>query len=430
MDTLCIAGGKVLRPDMTVEMGDVLVDRDTGEILAVGDVEAGETTLDATGGVVIPGLVNAHTHAAMTLLRGYADDKPLEAWLREDVWPIEAELTSEDVRVGTELALCEMIRSGTTAFCDMYFHERAVADAVATAGVRALLGRGVITAGTDDDAAIADLDQGLAFAREYDGYAGGRVRTACMPHSLTTVDEPHLTEYIAAAREDALPVHYHANETLGEVEPIVDERGERPLTYADERGMVGPKDFLAHGVHLNDEEIALLAARGTGVVHCPASNAKLASGMAPVRELLEAGVPVGIGTDGAASNNDLDLFDEVRDAAMIGKLAANNASAVDAPTALGMATRGSAELLGFDSGRIEPGANADLAVLDFAASHLTPVHDPVSHLVYAARGSDVRHTVCDGEVLMRDRELLTLAEERVRADAQERATALVERAES
>ncbi|MFB6142522.1 MAG: amidohydrolase [Halorientalis sp.] len=430
MTTLEISGGRVLGPGMSVAAADVLVDVDAGEILEVGDLAGtGDERLDATGGLVMPGLVNAHTHAAMTLLRGYADDKPLDAWLREDVWPVEAELTAADVRAGTDLGILEMIRAGTTCFGDMYFHMDEVVDAVADAGLRARLGYGAITVGKDQAAAREEMEQGLAFAREYDGAADGRVATAFTPHSLTTVGEDYLREFVPEAREAGVPVHYHANETTDEVAPILDEHGQRPIEYADDLGMVTERDFLAHGVHLDGREVDLLAERGTAVVHCPASNMKLASGMAPVQRLLDAGVPVGLGTDGAASNNDLSLFDEMRDAAMVGKLAADDAAAVDAPSVVEMATRGSAAALGVDAGRIEPGAAADLAVVDLSAPHLTPVHDPVSHLAYAASAGDVRHTVCDGQVLMRDREVLTMDAERVRRTASERAAALVDRAE-
>ncbi|WP_415379687.1 amidohydrolase [Halosimplex sp. TS25] len=432
MSELLVAGGQVLRPDLSVERADVLVDRDSGEITTVDDpgvLEADET-LDASDGLVVPGLVNAHTHVAMTLLRGYADDKPLDAWLQEDVWPVEAELTGDDVEVGAELGLIEMIKSGTTALSDMYFHVDRIADAVERAGVRAVLGHTAVTVGKDDEAARADLQQSLDVARELDGAADGRIATTFQPHSLTTVGEEYLREFVPKARDADLAIHFHANETENEVDPIVDEHGVRPLEYADELGLLTEDTYVAHGVHVDETEIELLAERGTGVAHCPASNMKLASGMAPVQRLRDAGVTVGIGTDGAASNNDLDAFDEVRDAAMIGKLAAEDASAVPAEAVVEMVTRGSADLLGFDSGRIEAGTNADLAVIDLDAPHLTPAHDLVSHLAYAVRGSDVRHTVCDGEVLMRDREVLTLDEGAVRKRAAERAEALVDRAES
>ncbi|WP_435075119.1 amidohydrolase [Halorubrum sp. HHNYT27] len=434
MNTLRVTGGRVLRPDGSVTESDVTVDRETGTILAVGEETAGgepsesaAETLDATGSLVIPGLVNAHTHAAMTLLRGYADDKPLDAWLREDIWPAEAELTDDDIEAGAALGALEMIRSGTTAFADMYFAMDRVADVVDRAGLRARLGHGVVTIGKDAADARADIEESLAVARDLDGAADGRVRTAFMPHSLTTVGEEYLREGVAEAREAGVPVHLHANETTDEVDPIVDERGERPIAYAADLDALGPEDFFAHGVHLDDAEIECLAEAGTAIVHCPASNMKLASGMAPVQRLRDAGVTVALGTDGAASNNDLDVFDEMRDAAMIGKLAADDAAAVPAEAVVEMATAAGADALNLPGGRIEPGAAADLAVVGLDAPHLTPLHDPVSHLAYAARGSDVRHTVCDGEVLMRDREVLTLDADAVRERAATAAADLVDR---
>jgi 5-methylthioadenosine/S-adenosylhomocysteine deaminase len=431
MTTLCVAGGRVLRPDGSVEEADVLVDRREGTIIDVGTdlTHRADETLDATGSVVMPGLVNAHTHAAMTLLRGYADDKPLDAWLREDIWPAEAALEPADVRAGTDLALLEMIRSGTTAFGDMYFHVGEVVDAVDEAGLRARVGHGIVTVGKDVETAHDDIEEGLDVARAYDGAADGRVKTAVMPHSLTTVSDQAFAECVAAAEEIGVPLHLHANETRDEVEPIVGEYQKDPLAYADDLGVLGGKTFLAHGVHVSDEEIDLLAEHDSKIVHCPASNMKLASGMAPVQRYLDSGVTVALGTDGAASNNDLDLFDEMRDAAMVGKLAADRADAVAAPAVVEMATQGGADALGLPGGRIEPGEAADLAVVSLDAPHLTPVHDVVSHLVYAARGSDVRHTVCDGQVLMRDREVLTLDVERVKRDARDRAARLAERAD-
>ena len=430
MSTLQIAGGRVLFPDMTVREADVLADREHGRILETGDTAGGDETLDADGCLVVPGLVNAHCHAAMTLLRGYADDKPLDAWLREDIWPVEAALEPEDVVAGTRLGAVELLKNGVTALGDMYFEVPAVAEALAEAGLRARVGHGIVTVGKDEAEARADFEEGLSVARELDGAAGGRIRSALMPHSLTTVDADLLEEYALRAREAGVPLHYHANETRDEVAPIVEEHGVRPLEYADDLGVLEAGDFIAHGVHVDGTEIELLAERGVGVAHCPASNMKLASGIAPVQAMLEAGVPVGIGTDGAASNNDLDVFDELRDAAMVGKLKTDDAAAVAAPDIVRAATEGGAEVLGFDSGRIEAGALADLAVVDLDKPHLTPAHDLVSHLAYAVRGSDVRHTVVGGETVVRDRELLTLDEATVTRDAERRAKALVERAGS
>lgn len=430
MHTLCVTGGQVLQPDHRVTRADVVIDQETGRITAIDPPEEcpdADEKLDATGGLVIPGLVNAHSHAAMTLLRGYADDKPLDAWLQEDIWPIEAALEPADIRAGVELALLEMIRSGTTAFGDMYFEVDQLVDAVAEAGLRARVGHGAVTVGRDDETAAADIEESLAVAREFDGAADGRIQTAVMPHSLTTVGEEYLRQAIDGARTAGVPVHIHVNETLDEVEPIVEDYGMRPLEYADDVGLLEPNDWLAHGVHLNEQEIKLMADRNASVVHCPASNMKLASGLAPVQRLCEAGVTVALGTDGAASNNDLDMFDEMRDAAMVGKLAANDAAAVPATAVIEMATVNGASALGLQGGQLEAGAVADMAVVDLDVPHLTPKHNLVSHLVYAARGSDVRHTICDGQVLMRDRTVCTLDEGAVRSRAESHASELVDR---
>ncbi|QCS40922.1 amidohydrolase [Natrinema versiforme] len=431
MTTLAITDGRVLRPDLTVTTADVLIDQENGTILEIAPDLAGEAdeTLDAADSLVTPGFVNGHCHVAMALLRGYADDKPLDAWLQEDIWPAEAELTADDIRVGAELGLLELIKSGTTAFADMYFDVPEIAAAVEKSGLRARLGHGVVTVVKDDEGAREDARTSLEVAREYDGAADGRLSTAFMPHSLTTVGSEYLEEFVPEARNAGVPIHYHANETADEVAPIVDEHGIRPLEYAAEHGMLEPEDFVAHGVHVDETEIDLLAEAGTGVIHCPASNMKLASGMAPVERMREAGVTLGLGTDGAASNNDLSMLDEARDAAMLGKLAADDASAVPAETVVEMLTRGSADAIGLDSGRLEAGAPADLAVIDLEKPHLTPRHDLVSHLAYAAAAADVRHTVCDGRVLMRDREVLSLDEAAVRERALEAAESLVARAE-
>ncbi|MFB6111650.1 MAG: amidohydrolase [Halobacteriaceae archaeon] len=431
MTRLCVAGGRVLHPDQTITRADVWIDVDAGEISHVGPPESGPTadeTLDAAGGLVMPGLVNAHTHAAMTLLRGYADDKPLKDWLREDIWPVEAVLEPADIRAGTELALLEMIRSGTTAFGDMYFEMGEVAAAVEDAGLRARLGHGVITVGKDDDAVTAEIAEALDVADSLDGRGEGRVRTAVMPHSLTTVDESNLRELADNAHRLGVPIHFHANETTDEVEPIVANHEQRPLAYAAELGLLRSDTWLAHGVHLEDGEIERLAERDSAVVHCPASNMKLASGAAPVPALRAADVTVALGTDGAASNNDLDMFDEMRDAAMLGAHAAGDAGAVPAEAVVEMATAGGADALGLPVGRVVEGAAADLAVLDLEAPHLTPHHELLSHLVYAARGSDVRHTICDGAVLMRDREVSTLDAVAVRERAETQAEELIARA--
>lgn len=429
MTTLQVSGGRVLTSEMTVETADVLIDQDTGTIQEIGsEIPSGDVVLEANGCLVIPGLVNAHTHVAMTLLRGYSDDKTVDAWLEEDIWPVEAAMTPEDVRAGADLGVLEMVKSGTTTFCDMYFEMDQIAAAVEEAGVRARLGYGMVTVGKSKSDTTVELQEGLNVARWIEHNTSDRVSAAYMPHSLTTTDAEAMEGPLADAREEDFPVHYHANESLGFVDPIIENHDERPLAFAADRGLLESGDFLAHGVHLDESEIELLASRDVGIVHCPASNMKLASGMAPIETLREAGVSVGIGTDGAASNNDLDMFDELQDAALLGKLASDDPRAIPAESAVRMATSEGADVIGIQTGRIAEGWPADLAVIDMSAPHLQPGNDPVSHLAYAVTGADVLHTVCDGTVLMRDRECLTVDESEVIDRAQSATASLLDRA--
>ncbi|MFB6254566.1 MAG: amidohydrolase [Halobacteriaceae archaeon] len=430
MSTIQLVNGYYLTPSLEITSGDILVNQDTGRIEEVGETDTGETVIDVEHCVTIPGLINAHTHTPMTLLRGYADDKPLNAWLQEDIWPAEAQLSSQDIRIGAKLAILEMIQAGITAFADMYFEMAEIADIVDQSGIRARIGHGIVTAGKETKEGRADLEESIQIAKKYDDTANGRLQTAVMPHSLTTVEETILKEAARRAHEAGVPLHYHANETKEEVEPIVNKQECRPLEYAADLGMAEEGDFIAHGVHMSDTEIEILSSAGVGVVHCPASNMKLASGKAPVQTMINHGITVGLGTDGAASNNDLDILGEMRDAALLGKLAANSAKAVSAPTALQMATVNNAKILGINSGQISPGKNADLTVLDFETSHLTPAHSPISDIVYAAQGSDVVHTICDGEFLMKDRNVRVFDEETVREQATTHAEQLIDRVEN
>ncbi|ERG98776.1 MAG: cytosine deaminase related metal-dependent hydrolase [Haloquadratum sp. J07HQX50] len=428
--SLLLSGGKILTPSMNIITADIHIDQSTGVIEAI---EAGldpsrfETSLDVSGCVCMPGLVNAHTHIAMTLLRGYSDDKPLNAWLREDIWPVEAQLTTEHIRAGTELGLVEMIRSGTTAFADMYFEIPETVAAVDAAGMRARLGHGIVTVDKEPAAARADIEKGLTVAQEFQQAADGRIQTAFMPHSLTTVDDDLLADGAERATAENMYIHLHANETSDEVNPIVERTGERPIQHAETLGLLGPKTFLAHGVHVNMDEIATLARTDTAVIHCPASNMKLASGIAPVSHLREAGVTVGLGTDGVASNNDLDMFSELQDAALLAKLGADDAAALPAGEAIKMATADSAAAISLPGGRLIEGGVADIAVVDLDTPHFTPQHDVVSHLAYVATGADVRHTICDGSILMRDRTLQTLDAEAIQDTAETAATDLLAR---
>ncbi|MDY6780628.1 MAG: amidohydrolase family protein [Halobacteria archaeon] len=425
MDTL-IADGYVLVEDGVVEADVGIVD---GRVENVGEVDDADETVDASGCLVLPGLVNAHTHAPMTLLRGYADDLPLETWLRDRIWPAEAHLTDDDIRAGARLAALEMIRTGTTAFGDMYFGMEEVADVVEESGLRARLGYGIITEGKDEDEARDEFETGVEFAEEYDGTADGRVRTMLTPHAPYTCDDWLLESAAERASELGCPLHTHLSETEDEVDETLADTGERPTWYLDEIGFWEGDAYVAHAVHLEPDEVRHLSDKDVSVAHCPSANMKLASGAAPVAEMVDRGVNVAVGTDGVASNNNLDMFEEMRHAALLSKVTEGDAAALPARSALDAATRNGAYALGFNAGAVEPRRPADIAVVDLDAPHLSPEHDLVSHAVYSAKGSDVKATVVDGEVLMDDGEVRTLDEDRVIREAQEAARELVSRVE-
>lgn len=424
---LAVRGGLVLVGEQ-VERSDIGIE--SGEITALGDVPPADREIDATESLVLPGLINAHTHTPMALLRGYADDLPLQRWLEERIWPIESELDSADIAAGARLAALEMIRSGTTAFADMYFGMEEVASAVDDAGLRALLGYGVITVDRGEDAAAAEIDQAVGFADAYHGAAGGRIRTMLTPHAPYTCDDWVLESLAEQARDRGLPLHLHLNETRDEVGELSERTGQRPAEHLKDLGCWDGDAFVAHGVHVDETEREQLAAADVGVAHCPAANMKLATGVAPIPALLDAGVDVALGTDGPASNNTLDMFSEMRHAALLAKVHHNDARVLPAEDVIEMATAVGARVLGLSTGRIALGHRADLAILDLEAPHLTPDHDLRSHVVYAAGGADVHTTIVDGEVLMEDHTVETMDPGRVLADARVRASAVVDRVEN
>ena len=368
---------------------------------------------------LLPGLVNAHTHAAMTLLRGLADDLPLMTWLREHIWPAEARWVSEAfVHDGTLLALAEMVRGGTTCFNDMYFFPEVTARLASQAGMRAVVGMIVI----DFPSAWARdageyLDKGLAL---HDALKDDPlVTTAFAPHAPYTVADGVLERVRVLADELEVPVHMHVHETAAEVAEAVEATGRRPLARLDALGLLGPGLAAVHMTQLEPAEIRRLAETGVRVVHCPQSNMKLASGACPVAALQAAGVPVAIGTDGAASNNDLDMLEELRTAALLGKLAAGDAAAVPAAAALRMATLDGARALGLEGeiGSLVPGKSADLVAVDLGDPATEPVHNVISQLVYSASRAQVTHVWVAGRALLRERRLLTLDLDDIRARA-------------
>jgi 5-methylthioadenosine/S-adenosylhomocysteine deaminase len=378
-----------------------------------------DTVYDLDNHILVPGLVNTHTHAAMTLMRGLADDLPLMEWLQAHIWPAEGRwVGAEFVEDGTQLAMAEMIRGGITCFNDMYFFPEIAARAASRAGMRAALGLIVIDLPTVW-AANADeyIAKGLAL---YDEHKDEALLSFCFaPHAPYTVADEPLLRIRTLANELDLPVHMHVHETAHEVEEATARFGMRPLERLARMGLVGPNLLAVHMTQLNDAEIRHLAEAGAHVLHCPESNLKLASGFCPVQKLLEAGVNVCLGTDGAASNNDLDLLGEMRTAALLAKGVSGDASALPASTALRMATLNGARALGRgdEIGSLVPGKAADVTAVDLGSLESRPVYHPLSHLVYAASRHQVSHVWVAGRALLRDGQLTTLDPEAIRAKA-------------
>jgi 5-methylthioadenosine/S-adenosylhomocysteine deaminase len=399
---------------------------DAGHIAAVGTAaeiaatHAGRETLDAQGGIVLPGLVNAHTHAPMVLFRGVADDLKLMDWLQKYIFPAEAKnVTAEFVTAGTRLAALEMIRSGTTTFVDMYYFEDQVAEVAKAAGIRSVAGSTVIDFPAPDN---KTREEALAYAERFIRRWKGDplVVPALAPHSTYIGSPETLRAADALSRREGVPLLIHLQESPDEQRTIRERYAKSSTEHLRDLGLLRKGVLGAHGVWLDAEDRRILLAHDVGVAHCPQSNMKLSSGAAPVREMLAEGVRLGLGTDGAASNNDLDMFEEMLTAALLSKHASGDPTAAPAPKVLEMATLGGARALGMEDslGSLEPGKRADLVVVDVGAPRLHPMFDPVSHLVYAAKGADVRHSVIEGRVVMRDRKVLTLDEAAVLAESE------------
>ena len=376
--------------------------------------------IDATGSIVIPGLINTHGHAPMVLYRGLADDLRLQEWLEKYIFPAEAKTVSREmVRAGTRLAALEMIQSGTTAYADMYYFEEEIARATKAAGMRGVLGQTIIQFPVPDAKTPQEgLARNEAFIKEF--AKDDLIVPAVAPHSPYTLDAKDLLASRALATKYGVPVLIHVAETETELGTSKKAHsGMSPVSYLQAIGFWGPRTVVNHGVWVDAADIKLLQNHQVAVSHNPESNMKLASGIAPFPEYLAAGVTVGLGTDGAASNNDLDMFEAMRFAALLHKVKTGDPRTVPATTAFEMATILGARALGLDKliGSLEAGKRADLAVVSTASARLTPIYDPVSHLVYAAHGGDVRTVLVNGRVLMRDRTMLTLDEPAVLAEA-------------
>jgi 5-methylthioadenosine/S-adenosylhomocysteine deaminase len=428
--TVLIKGGAVVTMDAagTVVEGDVLVRGSRIESVGGASVVASATadaTVDARGCAVLPGFVQTHVHLCQTLFRGAADDLELIDWLKKRVWPMEAAHDAASLRASARLGVAEMIRGGTTCALTMETvnHTAEVFRVVEETGFRATVGKCMMDKGDEVPPALREnaedsIRESLALLEEWHGRAEGRVRYCFAPRFAVSCTRDLLERVARLARERGVMVHTHASENRTECEMIERETGMRNVVYLDSLGVSGRHVLLAHCVHLSDEELGLLASKGTHVSHCPSSNMKLGSGIAPVALMFERGVSVSLGADGAPCNNRLDMFTEMRSAALLQKVG-RGADALPAARVLRMATRGGARALGLEDeiGSVEPGKRADLILIDLERLHTTPRPDVVSTIVYAAGASDVRAVLIDGRIVMRDGQLTTLDEREVIADA-------------
>ncbi len=402
------AGRQILSPGAVAIAGIDIIDVDRPDVIAARYRAA--QTIDARDDIVLPGLINTHTHAPMVMFRGLADDLALMEWLQKYIFPAEAKTVSpEMVRIGTRLAALEMIESGTTTYADMYYFEEEIAKATREAGLRGILGQTIIGIPVADARTPAEgLARAERFIKSFKG--DSLIVPAVAPHAIYTNDEATLKAAAALARRYDVPLIIHLAETEDEVMTVRQQHQLTPVGYLESIGFWGPRTLAAHGIWVTDEDIQILKRRAVGVAHNPESNMKLASGAAPVTKYLAAGVALGLGTDGAASNNDLDMFEAMRQASFLAKHATRDPTVVPARTALDLATIGGAKALGMEGaiGSLEAGKRADLITVSTRAARQTPLYDPVSHLVYVTRGDDVRTTIVNGRVLMRNRQVTTL----------------------
>lgn len=389
------------------------------------DIEV-EREIDGKNRIAMPGLVNSHTHIGMSLLRNFADDMPLHDWLTKKIWPIEANLQAEDVYWGSLLSMVEMIESGTTAFCDMYFFMDEVGKALEESGMRGVLTRGLIE---EEGGSQDKLDETRELFNTWHGRAEGRIKVMVAPHAPYTCSPDFLKRSLELAKDLDTGIHIHLSETKKELEDSLKEHGKTPVQHVNDLGLLDIHTIGAHCVHVNDEDIEIMKEKGLFPVNNPSSNLKLASGFAPIDAMLKAGIPVALGTDGSSSNNNLNMFEEMHLASIINKAVTGDAVSVPAIKALEMATINGAKALDWEDqiGSIEKGKKADLILIDTDKAHLYPHHDQISAIAYSTQGSDVDTVIVDGRILMENRQIKTLDVEKIKYMVEKRAKDLIRR---
>ncbi|MEE1335495.1 amidohydrolase family protein [Methanobrevibacter sp.] len=399
----------LIKDDLIAEISDEINDSDVDKII------------DAEGKILLPGLINTHTHLSMTLFRGLADDLSLDSWLNDHIWPMEANLNGDYCYIGALLGAVELIKSGTTTFSDMYFYMEDVARAVDDAGIRAVLSYGMIDFG-DAERREAEIKENMALFEACNGMADGRIKVFFGPHSPYTASEELLIKVRELADEHNIGIHIHVSETQKEINDSLDEKGLRPFEYLEKIGFLGPDVVAAHCVWLSDEEIEIIKKHDVKVSHNPCSNMKLASGIAPVSKLIENDICVSIGTDGASSNNNLDLIEELKTASLLQKVSTLDPKVLTSDEAIEMATIKGAETLGLSDeiGSIEVGKKADIILIDTNSANMVPDSSSLSsNVIYSANGSNVDTTICNGKILMENKKLTILDEDEIYARAKQ-----------
>lgn len=398
----------------------LIVDDTIQEISTTLNDNDAEKVIDGTDKITMPGLVNTHSHVAMTLLRGVGDDQSLQTWLNDYIWPKEANLNEELVYSGSKLAMAEMIKTGTTTFNDMYFYMEETAKAVEESGIRAVLGYGMIDL-FDEEKMKSELKVSEKLIKNCHNTCDNRITVAVAPHAPYTCSEELLIKSKELAKKHDLKLHIHVSETKQEVEDISKDKRETPFKYLDNIGVLDSNTIAAHGVWTTKEEMDILKEKEVSIAHNPSSNMKLASGIAPVTEYLQKGINVGIGTDGVSSNNNLDMFSEMKLTAFLQKVNLLDPQVLPTKDTFNMATKNGAKALGINTGSIEEGKLADIIMVDTLVPHMTPVRNALSNIIYSSLGTDVETVICNGKILLENKELKTINEQEIIQEVKERA---------